>query len=116
MNIVDTVKDLVKSNRVRKNYEKLEATIRRKATLASQLEFHRAMGEFYTMRVLETDPNTDWWGFAHAKQKQYDHQNDVLLYENRIAEADAEVSAQKRAYDTSKREYNAFQVETPSDN
>jgi hypothetical protein len=86
------------SRRFRAQYERVEKSIRAKAQLVSDLEFHKTMQSFYTERVLEIDPHVDWWDFADAKQKQHDHQMDCIHLERRVAEAEAKVEATKNAY------------------
>lgn len=86
------------SRRFRAQYERVEKSIRAKAQLVSDLEFHRTMQSFYTERVFDIDHNTDWWDYAEAKQKQHDHQMDCLRLEKRVAEAEAKVEATKNAY------------------
>lgn len=108
MQILNFVRGMFRDNRVRTQYGKLEKAIRVKAKFVSDLEFHRSMADFYTSRVLEIDPDNDWWNFADAKQKQYDHQNDLLAYEKRVEEADAEVAAQKLAFEAAKKELDEF--------
>lgn len=98
MNMLQAVKNYIKSSRVRNQYERVERAIRNKAQLASELEFHRTMGDFYSERVQSIDPHTDWWNFAEAKQKEYDHNEDSVRLSNRIVEADAKVNANKAAF------------------
>lgn len=98
MNILQEIKNYIRSNRVRKQYERVEKAIRDKALLASELEFHRTMGDFYTERVQTIDPHSDWWNFAEAKQKEYDHKEDSNRVANRILKANAKVSANKLAF------------------
>lgn len=106
--LVHTIRSTLRSNRVRKQYERVETAIRAKAQLVSDLEFNRTMSNFYTERVFDIDPHTDWWAFAEAKQKQCDHQNDFVQYENRILEADAKVEANKQAFFAAQKELNAL--------
>lgn len=108
MRILNFIRGMFRDNRVRANYDKLEKAIRTKAKFVSDLEFHRSMADFYTSRVLEIDPDNDWWYFADSKQKQYDHQQDLLAYEKRVEEADAEVAAQKLAFESAKKEFDEF--------
>lgn len=72
------------------------------------MEFNRTMGNFYTERVLDIDPHQDWWAFAEAKQKQYDHQLDFVRYEKRSQEADAKVEANKQAFFAAQKELNGL--------
>ena len=106
MNILQSIRRYMTDNRIRRQYERVEKAIRDKASLASNLEFHRTMSNFYTERVLDIDPHTDWWDFANAKQKQYDHQEDFGIYEKRILEADAKVAANKTAFAVMKQALN----------
>lgn len=106
--LIHTIRSTLRSNRVRKQYERVEKAIREKAQLVSDLEFNRTMGNFYTERVLDIDPHTDWWNFAEAKQKQHDHQNDFVRYEKRIQEADAKVEANKQAFFAAQKELDGL--------
>lgn len=96
--IIQTIRSTLRSNRVRKQYERVEKSICAKAQLVSDLEFSRTMSNFYTERVLDIDPHKDWWAFADSKQKQYDHQKDFVRVEQLLLEAEAKVSAQKKAF------------------
>lgn len=106
--MIHTIKSTLRGNRVRKQYQRVEKAIREKAQMVSELEFNRTMGNFYTERVLDIDPHQDWWGFADAKQKQYEHQNDFLRYEKRIEEADAKVEGNKQAFLAAQKEYDGI--------
>lgn len=68
-------------------YERVQAAMRVLSRRIADTEFHRTMANFYTGRVLELDPHTQWWEFAEAKQKQHDHQTDCIFEEGRVAEA-----------------------------
>lgn len=106
--IIDTIRSTMRNNRVRKQYERVEKSILEKAQLVSDLEFNRTMSDFYTERVMDIDPHTDWWSFAEAKQKQHDHQNDFVRYKKRIHEADAKVEANKQAFLAAQKELDAI--------
>ena len=96
--IIQTIRSTLRSNRVRKQYERVEKSTRAKAQLVSDLEFYRTMAGFYTERVLDIDPHEGWWDFADSKQKQYDNQKDFVRVEKLLLEAEAKVSAQKKAF------------------
>lgn len=64
-------------------YERQKKVVHVCAHHQSQAEYHRLLADFYTERVMSIDPHTDWWAFAEAKQKQYDHQTECLLYTQR---------------------------------
>lgn len=98
------IRDGFRHERLRRQYARVETSIRNKASLASDMTFHQTMVDFYTDRVSTTDPNVDWWGFAEAKQKQVDNQEDIRLLSKRLAEADATVKAHKEAFYIIKRE------------
>lgn len=106
--IIATIRSTMRNNRVRKQYQLVEKSILEKAQLVSDLEFNRTMSNFYTERVMDIDPHTDWWSFAEAKQKQYDHQNDFVRYEKRIHEVDAKVEANKQAFLAAQKELDAI--------
>lgn len=106
--ILHTIRSTLRGNRVRKQYERVEKAIREKAQLASDMEFNRTMASFYTERVMDIDPHKDWWNFAEAKQKQYDHQLDFVRYEKRTEEADAKVEANKQAFFAAQKELDVL--------
>lgn len=108
MQVLNFIRGMFCENRVRESYIKLERAMRTKAKFVSDLEFHRSMVDFYTSRVQEIDPYNDWWNFADSKQKQYDHQQDLLVYEKRVEEADAKVAARKLAFETARKELKEF--------
>lgn len=90
---VDRVKRYLLGDPARNGYERVQSAMRVLSRRIAEAEFHRTMASFYSERVMETDPNTHWWEFAEAKQKQHDHQMDCLCEEKRVAEARALVDA-----------------------
>jgi hypothetical protein len=72
---------------LQKQYERVEAAVKAKAKCVSDAEFNRTMANFYTERLDSIDPNTDWWEFADAKQKQYDHQTTCVSNDAAVEEA-----------------------------
>lgn len=106
--MIKALRRFLKDNKTRPLYDRVEKQIRKKAQLMGDLEYHRTMSNFYTDRVLEIDHNTDWWNFAEAKQKQADHQEDFLAYENKIKEADAKVQAANAALEKHLHELNTL--------
>ena len=88
-------KDIHRAKRLQNGDIKVQDAMRVLSRRIADAEFHRTMAGFYTDRVIATDPHTDWWGFADAKQKQHDHQHDCLAEEKRIEEARATVEARK---------------------
>lgn len=76
-------RDTLLGDPVSTQYEREQREQRTRAREEAEAEYHRIMANFYTDRVLAIDPNADWWGFAEAKQKQYDHQTECLRYERR---------------------------------
>jgi len=108
MEILNLIRGMFREKRVRASYAKLEEAMRAKAKFVSELEFHRSMVDFYTSRVQEIDPYNDWWNFADSKQKQYDHQQDLLVYGKRVEEADAKVAARKSAFESARKELKEF--------
>lgn len=92
------LREIVFGDPVKKQYERVEQAIRAKAQRVSDAEFNRTMANFYTERVLAIDPHTDWWDFADAKQKQYDHQNDCVKNDKRVEEAHVIVEAEAQRF------------------
>ncbi len=64
-------------------YERSEAERKHTAKLLSEASYHRIMANFYTERAASLNPHTQWWEFADAKQKEYDHQIECALLERR---------------------------------
>lgn len=94
--IIIAIKAGLRLNKTRKLYEKLETAVTKKAELQARMEFNRSMANFYTDRVLSIDPHQDWWRFAEAKQKQFNHQEDCTLLSGRIEEAQAVIVAREQ--------------------
>lgn len=92
-NLWHMVRDVLFGTPVRRKYDKVEAAIKAKAEAMSQREFHLAMWNFYTARVEIIEPHLNWWGFAEAKQKQYDHSIEAATWEDRVEEADGVLAA-----------------------
>lgn len=69
-------------------YEREQREQRVRAREEAEAEYHRKLAEYYTQRVLSLDPDTHWWEFAEAKQKQYEHQCDCMQHERRAAGID----------------------------
>ena len=84
-----------RKSRLQNGDQKVQDAMRVLSRRIADAEFHRTMAGFYTDRVIATNPHVDWWGFADAKQKQYDHQLDCLAEEKRTEEARAVVEARK---------------------
>lgn len=103
MKLLDRLKSMRQNSRVDTLYEKIEIAIRKKADLIAEQEFDRTMANFYTERLLEIDPNVDWWGFAQNKQKQHDHQESFTQLTDKIAEAEAVVKGRKAAFEEAGR-------------
>lgn len=97
MKIFQGLISLLKGDPVQKANDAIERAVHHKAELASTHEFKRVMANFHTERVLEIDHTRDWWGYANHRQKQVDFQEDALMLEERIKEADARVQGYKRA-------------------
>lgn len=88
------LREIVVGDPVKKQYERVETSIKAKAQRVSDAEFNRTMANFYTERVMAIDPHTDWWDFADAKQKQYDHQIACVKNDRQVDEAHARVIAE----------------------
>lgn len=112
MSILQLIRDTVRHSRIQNRYEKVEQAIKNKARIISDLEFHRTMSNFYTERVMDINPHEDWWAFAQAKQKQYDHQMDFTIIERKVEEAEAKVVACTNAYKAAQK----VEDEQPSTN
>lgn len=76
-----------------KRQERIEAAVRNVALLEGDVAYHRAMNDFYTARVMDLDPHAHWWAFADAKQKQIDHQVQLMRYQAKVEEAQAKLAA-----------------------
>lgn len=91
--ITHRVKKIILGDPAQRAYEQLQDAYKALSRRIAAAEYHRVMAQFYTDRVLEIDPNANWWGFAHAKQCQFDHQEDQRYCQKRIEEAEATVNA-----------------------
>ena len=105
--IVPAIVHHLAGDKFRRQYEKVEGAIRAKAQLASDMEFHRTLANFYTERVMDIDPHKDWWGFADAKQKQTDNQDDYVRLQRKMEEAEARVDAYTNALHSLRSDPNA---------
>jgi hypothetical protein len=76
-----------------KRQERIETAVRAVALLEGDVAYHRAMNDFYTARVMSLDPHAHWWAFADAKQKQVDHQVQLVRYQAKVEEAQAKLEA-----------------------
>lgn len=103
------IRDTIIGDRVKKQYERVEASIKAKAQAVSDAEFNRTMANFYTERVLALDPhNIDQvWDFADAKQKQHDHQHECIRFEAKVDELQARVAAETQRFTTLQEKINA---------
>lgn len=92
------IREVIKGDPLTKQNERVEEAIKAKAQKVSDAEFNRTMANFYTERLLGIDPNTDWWEFADAKQKQHDRQAACMEHEAGLAEAAKLVEAETARY------------------
>jgi len=74
-------------------YEQVQKAVWLRARIHAEREFHDVMQGFYTEQALSINPDQDWWGFAAAKQKQFDHQQEWLIEARRMEAASAKVRA-----------------------
>lgn len=94
-------------NPVQDAYEKLQAAIRKQAHHIGEAQYHLTMRQFYGERVKALDPHTDWWEFAEAKQKWYEHQEDYTAECAKADECDATVAARREQYETIRKQEGA---------
>lgn len=92
------LREVIVGDPVKKQYERVEDSIKTKAKRVSDAEFNRTMANFYTERVMAIDPHIDWWDFADAKQKQYDHQIECVKNDRQVDEAQARVLAETQRF------------------
>jgi hypothetical protein len=52
--------------------ERIDDLIKRVADLRGEIESWRVQHDYHCEQASHTDPNVDWWGFAHHKQKCHD--------------------------------------------
>ena len=79
-------------------FQKIELAIRKSAQLVSDHEYNRVMHAFYTNRADTTDPHSDWWEFAQAKEKQKEYREEMDKLSKKIASADARLNGMQAAY------------------
>jgi 7-keto-8-aminopelargonate synthetase-like enzyme len=101
------LREIVVGDPVKKQYERVETAIKTKAQKVSDAEFNRTMANFYTDRVLGIDPHQDWWDFADAKQKQYDHQTACVKNDQQVNEAHARVEAEAQRFHALQEKHHA---------
>ena len=101
-------RDALRGDVLGRQYERVERAIRVKAQRVADAEFSHTMQNFYTEQVMDIDPHVspkNAWAYASAKQKQYDHQQDYILYEGRMKEAEAKVEAETARYKALQEKY-----------
>lgn len=94
--ILDNIRsyfNILRGNTPQNAYDKLQYAVRNKARHQAEADYHHSLAIFYERQAQTTDHETDWWGFAHAKQKEADYLDDHLLEYNRTLEAGAKVTA-----------------------
>lgn len=78
--------------------DKLERATRQLAERQADVSYNASMANFYTEQLLDISPDTDWWDWADAKQKQQDFQQEALLGERKAAPLTAQVQARREHY------------------
>jgi len=94
--LLQAFREFLSDNTRSRQHHRIEKATRKMAEHIADAEFERTMANFYTERVISIDPHVgpaEAWDFAAAKQKQYDHQNDCISYEQKAEAARAEVAA-----------------------
>lgn len=86
----------LKSDSAEVQAEKVRQRVRKVAHYSGEVEYHRTMRDFYRDNVSKIDPHEEWWVFAHNRQKQHDHQQDLAVEERRLEEARAKLDAEKQ--------------------
>lgn len=92
------IRDTFRTHRIARQHQRVIDAVMSNARANSDAEFHRIMANFYTERASSIDPQIDWWDFAEAKQKEYDHVEEHQAHGARGAETAAVVDAEKARY------------------
>jgi hypothetical protein len=87
------IKQWIRDYLAGRSFERVESAIKHQAKMASEAEYHRQMGDWYTRQVDGIDPHTDWWHFAAMKQKEHDHLMEHHVYRQRADEAEQAANA-----------------------
>lgn len=93
--ILAVLREVFRSNQVRKQRERVEAAVREHAQLESEVRYQHVMAQYYTGRVAEITPAHNWWEYAEAKQKEHDHVEEYVQLLQQCGEAAARVDAEK---------------------
>jgi len=98
MRLLSVLKSVFLGDPVRRYYTKLQDAQVVCARHESEMEFSRAMANFFTMRVTTLDPNKHWWEFAEAKDKQVEYLRDLARHKERSTNAQAVLEARYDQY------------------
>lgn len=96
--LLSSIRETVFGDPYTELFAKVEKATHQKAQLVADAEFNRTMANFYTERVMNLDPHTQWWEFAQAKDKQYEYQMEYVALERRIEEAEKKVQARTEQF------------------
>ena len=98
--MIKFLRNLSHPGRVQKQYDKIIKATKNYARALSDAEYERHMAHFYTERVMSIDPFKDHMGFAEARQKQLDYQEDCVRCEKKAEVALACMRAEEERYKT----------------
>lgn len=79
-------------------FKRVEEAMKDKAKHVSDAEFNRTMTDFYTDQVKDIDHEHDWWRYAEAKQKEFDHHEAWLAAKSRAVEAETKIAAERQRF------------------
>jgi hypothetical protein len=86
--------DTFRSNRQRKQQERVEDAVKAHAELVGEGHVQKIMAEFYTNRVATIDHTQHWWAYAQAKQKEHEHVQECIALVAKADEAAARIDAE----------------------
>ena len=89
------VRDGLWGDPVAKQQERIDGAAEIEAHAMSDMAYHRTLVEHFSQRVAGINPHDDWWGFAAAKQKQADHQAELIAARDKAQDAAARRQAEE---------------------
>lgn len=81
-------------------YARMKKANERHAQHTAELEYHLRMKLFYERQLKETDPNTDWWEWAEAKEREHEHTKDAFALETKARRLSEQALAREAQYRT----------------
>ena len=93
------IKETLRHDAVAKAYNKLHDAMIATADAEGDFYTASAMYRYYAGIVEGLNPVHDWWGYAEAKQKLHDYEEQMEVYEARITACMEAAKSRKETYD-----------------